>query len=191
MDETPTRSSSPIRAETNGHATSNTSAPRTRHLMAPVAFWLGCGCMLLATANAGLPLWARATTPAADMAMTAVAIGLAMLGVTFLPILAGSWRIALLNAFVAVIFVGLAGAIEGTTLTAVAATQLKLLVLVFAVSTIWIGSRQYRLLQQACWCLLLAWSIGLPTAAYLSADFGSQQGSASTLLHFSMGRLLQ
>lgn len=191
MDAHATSSGRADRAETNGHAEAVTAPPRARHVLVPVAFWTSGLVALLMLTHAGIPLWARAARPLADDAVAFVAIGAMTLMVIFLPVFAASWRTARVNSLATVVWVGFAGAVQGASLTAVAGTQARLLLLIGAISTIWICTACRPALRRFAWCGLLIWAIGFPTAGYLAADFDGEQGLASTLLHLSPARLLQ
>ncbi len=178
-------------APIDDRAVDHVSAPRLRDDVLPVVFWLAIGLALLSVGRSIPPLWPRGTSAQVNFPLAFTVNGLVGLGVVFLPVWARSWKTAVLNTLGTMVLVRLAGSVAGAEPHIATALQLKLLGAFGSISTIWGVLRFSPVIRRFCWLALILWTLGLPAGAYLTADYGSDQGWASTLLHFSFASLLQ
>ncbi len=163
----------------------------TRNDWLRIASVLTVGCVALAISAFVPTLWARQAGVLADIALSLVAIAIATLATFFLPIWASRWRTVAIGILAIAVLTMLAGSIEGASVGRSTLVTIKLAGLLLGFATIWISFSPWPAIRRFCWLALVIWSLGFPTAAYLYADFASDQGPPSTILHLSIARILQ
>lgn len=156
-----------------------------------VAGVLAAGCAALSISAFFPTLWARQAGALADVSLAFFSISIGSLATLFLPLWAGRRRIVAISILAIAVLTMVAGSIEGASVGRSSLVTIKLAALLLGFATIWISLSPWPAIRRFAWLLLVIWSLGFPTAAYLRADFASDQGSLSTILHFSIARLLQ